>query len=48
MVSIIIGIAYEIRVFGDVNNIEVAYQVAYQKIIKDRNYLKLLEGETIN
>ncbi len=33
--------------FGDANNIEVAHQVVYQKIIRDRNYLKLLEEETV-
>src|SRR6266508_118905 len=47
IVSILIRVAYEMRVFANVKNIEVAYQLAYQKIIRDRNYLKLSEEETI-
>jgi len=47
IVSIIIGVAYEIGVFEDANNIEIAYQLAYQKIIRDENYLELSEEETV-
>ncbi len=47
IVSIIIGVAYEIGVFEDANNIEIAYQLAYQKIIRDRNYLKLSEEKIV-
>ena len=45
--SIIIGVAYRTGIFGDVNNIEIAHQLTYQKIISDENYLKLLEEETV-
>ncbi len=34
-------------VFGNINNIEVVHQLAYQKIIRDRNYLELSEEETV-
>ncbi|SRR6266542_572971 len=46
-VSIVIRIAYRMSVFENTNNIEVAYQLAYQKIIKDGNYLELLKEETV-
>ncbi len=46
-VSIIIEIAYGTEVFENTNNIEVAYQVIYQKIIKKENYLELSEKKTI-
>ncbi len=46
-VSIIIGVAYRTSIFEDVNNIEITYQLAYQKIIRDENYLKLSEEETV-
>ena len=46
-VSIIIGVAYRTGIFGDVNNIKIVHQVAYQKIIKDGNYLELSEEETV-
>src|SRR6266540_3852324 len=45
--SIIIGVAYGTGVFGNANNIEVVYQLAYQKVIKDENYLELSEEETV-
>src|SRR6266498_5843306 len=47
IVSIIIGIAYGTSVFGDTKNIEIAHQLAYQKVVRDGNYLKLLEEETV-
>ena len=47
IISIIIGVAYRTGVFEDINNIEVVHQVAYQKIIRDGNYLELLEEETV-
>jgi len=31
----------------NVSNIEVAHQLAYQKVIRDENYLKLSEEEII-
>jgi len=40
-------VTYGTGIFGDANNIEVAYQLAYQKIIRDGNYLELSEEETI-
>ncbi len=46
-VSIIIGVAYRIDVFENTNNIEITHQLAYQKIIRDENYLKLSEKETV-
>ncbi len=45
--SIIIGVAYGMGIFEDANNIEIAYQLAYQKIIRDENYLELSEEEII-
>src|SRR6266498_1170167 len=45
-VSILIRIAYRTRVFEDARNIKIAHQLAYQKVVKKRNYLKLLEEET--
>ena len=45
--SILIGVVFRTSVFGDVNNIEVAHQLAYQKVIKDRNYLELSEEKTV-
>src|SRR6266498_1419633 len=38
-VSIVIGITYRTGVFEDAKNIEVAHQLAYQKVVRDRNYL---------
>ena len=46
-VSIIIRVAYGTGVFEDVDNIKVAHQVAYQKIIRDGNYLELSEEKTV-
>jgi len=37
-VSIVIRVTYRTDVFGDAKNIEVAYQLAYQKVIRNRNY----------
>src|SRR6266542_900796 len=39
-VSILIGVAYGTRVFEDVRNIEVAHQLAYQKVVREGNYQK--------
>src|SRR6266542_1701924 len=47
IVFIVIGVVYGIGIFGDTKNIEVAHQLAYQKIIRDENYLKLSEEETV-
>jgi len=46
-VSIVIRVAYGTGVFEDAKNIEVAYQLTYQKVVRDRNYLKLSEEETV-
>jgi len=46
-VSIVIRVAYRTRVFEDVRNIKVAHQLAYQKVVRDENYLELPEKETI-
>src|SRR6266511_2994542 len=46
-VSILIGVAYGTNVFDKTSNIELAYQLAYQQVIRDRNYLKLTEEETV-
>ncbi len=46
-VSIVIRVAYRTGIFGDANNIEIAYQLAYQKIIRNGNYLELSEKETV-
>ena len=46
-VSILIGIAYGTGVFGDAENIEIAHQLAYQKVIREGNYLELSEEETV-
>jgi len=41
-VSIIIGVAYGTDVFENTKNIEIAHQVAYQKIIREGNYYYIL------
>src|SRR6266542_6415627 len=46
-ISIIIEVVYGTNVFRDINNIEIAHQVTYQKIIRDENYLELSEEETV-
>src|SRR6266496_1638486 len=46
-VFIIIEVAYGISLFENANNIEIIYQLAYQKIIRNRNYLELSEKETV-
>src|SRR6266498_4476857 len=46
-VSILIRIVYGTKIFADAENIKVAHQLAYQKVVRDRNYLELLEEETI-
>src|SRR6266540_1338608 len=46
-VSIVIRVAYGTGVFEDVKNIEVAHQLAYQKVVQDGNYLELSEEETV-
>src|SRR6266498_2642414 len=47
MVSILIGVAYGTNIFDNAGNIELAHQLAYQQVVRDRNYLKLSEEETI-
>src|SRR6266540_6725441 len=47
IVSIVIGIAYEISIFENANNIEIVYLLAYQKIIRDGNYLELSEEKIV-
>ncbi len=47
MISILIGIAYGTNVFGNAGNIEIAHQLAYQQVVKDKNYLELSEKETV-
>src|SRR6266496_4273721 len=46
-VSILIGIAFETNVFKDPDCIKIAHQLAYQKVVRDGNYLKLSEEETV-
>ncbi len=46
-ISIVIRVVYDIEVFESAENIEVAYQVAYQKIIRNGNYLELSEKEIV-
>src|SRR6266540_6037682 len=46
-VSILIGIAYRTNIFGNANRIEIAYQLAYQKVVRDRNYLELSKEKTV-
>jgi len=47
IVSIIIRVAYNIEMFENVENIKIAYQVAYQKVISEGNYLKLTKEEMV-
>src|SRR6266540_1717227 len=46
-VSILIRVAYRTNVFENAGNIEIAHQLAYQQIVRDRNYLELSEEETV-
>ncbi len=46
-VSILIGVAYRTNIFANAGNIEIAYQLAYQQVIRDGNYLKLSEEKTV-
>ncbi len=46
-VSIIIGVAYETNIFDNASNIEIAHQLVYQQVVKDRNYLELSEEKTV-
>src|SRR6266540_3515977 len=46
-VSILIGVAYGTNIFDKANNIELAYQLAYQQVIRDRNYLELSEEKMV-
>ncbi len=46
-VSILIGVAYGTNIFDNANNIELAHQLAYQQVIRDRNYLELTEEKTV-
>src|SRR6266511_6081265 len=46
-VSILIGVVYGTNIFDNAGNIELAYQLAYQQVVKDGNYLKLTEEETV-
>src|SRR6266542_370705 len=45
-VSILIRVAYRTNIFDNASNIEIAYQLAYQKVVRERNYLELSEEET--
>ncbi len=45
--SILIRVAFKTSVFGDVNNIEIAHQLAYRKVIRDGNYLELSKEKTV-
>src|SRR6266498_958089 len=47
MVSILIEVAYGTNIFDNANNIEIAYQLAYQQVVRDGNYLELTEEETV-
>ncbi len=47
MVSILIGVAYRTNVFDNASNIEIAYQLAYQQVVRDGNYLEISEEKTI-
>ncbi len=47
MIFIIIKITYGTKVFRNIKTIEKAYQVVYQKVIQDENYLELSEEETV-
>ena len=46
-VSIIIKIVYETEIFKNVNIIKTVYQLVYQQIIWEGNYLELSEKESI-
>ncbi len=46
-VSILIGVAYGTNIFENASNIELAHQLAYQQVVRDRNYLELSEEETV-
>ncbi len=46
-ISIVIRVAYETKVFENAENIKIVHQVAYQKIIRKGNYLKLSKEETV-
>src|SRR6266498_4721009 len=47
IVSILIGIAYGTNIFDKADNIELAYQLAYQQVVRDENYLELSEEEMV-
>src|SRR6266540_1092301 len=46
-VSILIGVAYGTNIFDNASNIEIAHWLAYQQVVRDRNYLELSEEETV-
>ncbi len=46
-VSILIGVAYRTNIFDNAGNIEIAYQLAYQQVVRDRNYLELSEEKMV-
>src|SRR6266496_3037727 len=46
MVSILIRVAYRTNIFDSAGNIEIEYQLAYQQVVRDGNYLELSEEET--
>src|SRR6266498_2813013 len=46
-VSILIGVAYGTNIFDKADNIELAYQLAYQQVVRDRNYLELSEEKMV-
>ncbi len=47
MVSILIGVAYGTNIFDNAGNIELAHQLAYQQVVRNKNYLELIEEETV-
>ena len=47
MISILIRVAYGTNIFENASNIEIAYQLAYQQVVQDGNYLELSEEETV-
>ena len=46
-VSILIGVTYGTNIFDKASNIEITHQLAYQQVVRDGNYLKLSEEETV-
>ena len=44
---ILIGVIYGTNIFDNAGNIEIAYQLAYQQVVRDGNYLELTEEKTV-